>query len=83
MLHKQQVYFAQLAEKAKISSYRLTKQEQAITKLLIVGKLYKEVASSLYISENTVRAHVRHIYGKLHIHSKAELATKIYNERLL
>ncbi len=83
MLYKQQVHFGQLAEKAKISSYRLTNQEQTILKLLIQGRLYKEVASSLYISENTVRSHVRHIYGKLHIHSKAELATKVYNERLL
>ncbi len=79
MLHKQQVHFAQLAEKAKISFYRLTNQEQKILKLLILGRLYKEVASSLYISENTVRAHVRHIYKKLHVHSKAELATKVYN----
>ncbi|WP_269152891.1 response regulator transcription factor [Collinsella aerofaciens] len=31
------------------------------------------VAEKLYISENTVRTHVRHIYAKLDVHSHQEL----------
>lgn len=38
------------------------------------------VAEKLYISENTVRTHVRHIYAKLAINSREELLAMIDDE---
>ncbi len=51
----------------------LTKREIEITQQLSKGKSKSSVAEALFITENTVRDHTRHIYSKLHIHSKHEL----------
>ena len=53
--------------------HSLTNQEKRVLNLLSEGKLYKEVAAILFISENTVRSHVRKLYCKLGVHSKAEM----------
>ena len=54
----------------------VTRQEYKIIALLTQGALYKEIAESLQISENTVRSHVRNIYKKLCVHSKIQLSLK-------
>ncbi|MDQ3140729.1 MAG: helix-turn-helix transcriptional regulator [Bacteroidota bacterium] len=42
---------------------------------------YRLIAESCFISIDTVRAHIRNIYEKLHVHSKAEaVATAIKNK---
>ncbi|WP_190014747.1 helix-turn-helix domain-containing protein [Geosporobacter subterraneus] len=41
--------------------------------LLIQGKIYRTFADELYISDNTVKFHVRNIYSKLNIQSRTEL----------
>jgi len=61
----------------------LTDQELKVLKLLSLGRLYKEVAKELFISENTVRSHVRHIYSKLSVHSKAEMVFVAVRNSLL
>ncbi|HEX5150251.1 MAG TPA: response regulator transcription factor [Parafilimonas sp.] len=55
----------------------LTSKEAKLIQLLTKGALYKEIAWKLRISENTVRSHVRNIYGKMKVHSKTELTRKI------
>ena len=50
----------------------LTPREQAILKLLSRGDYYKEIADSLSISVHTVCTHIRHIYEKLHVRSRAQ-----------
>lgn len=50
----------------------LTDREREIIELFAKGATYDEVASLLSISVNTVRFHVRGIYRKLHVCSKAE-----------
>jgi DNA-binding NarL/FixJ family response regulator len=55
---------------------KLTQREQEILSLLAKGLLYKEIASKLGIAFNTVRAHIRSIYEKLHIQSRAQAAIK-------
>lgn len=50
----------------------LTDREQEILKLLVEGQDYKKIASSLFISPQTVRTHISRIYEKLHINSKAQ-----------
>jgi DNA-binding NarL/FixJ family response regulator len=55
---------------------KLTKREQEVLALLAKGYLYKEIAATLAITLDTVRVHAKHIYEKLHVHSRMEAALK-------
>lgn len=57
--------------------YELTKREIEIVQLIAKGRSRGYIASSLVISENTVKGHTRNAYGKLGIHSKQELLSLI------
>jgi DNA-binding NarL/FixJ family response regulator len=56
----------------------LTPKEKEILKELSRGLRYKEIAADLFISIETVRSHVRHIYDKLHVQSRTEALNKIF-----
>ncbi len=61
----------------------LSEREMEILALLVKGKSYKAVASECFISIDTVSTHVRHIYEKLHVHSKSEAVIKAINQKLI
>lgn len=63
-------------EKIRIS-HELTERENEIVNLLMNGRTYKMVAEELYLSENTVKTHIKNIYSKLNIKSKSELIKMI------
>lgn len=50
----------------------LTEQEKAILALLAKGATNKEIASSLCVTDNTVKVHVRNIMHKLHARNRLE-----------
>ena len=52
---------------------QLTSRESEIAMLLLRGRTYKMIAGELYLSENTVKTHIKNIYSKLNIRSKSEL----------
>jgi len=54
----------------------LTPREQEILALLASGLSNKEIAAKLSISFFTVRAHLMHIYEKLHVRSRTEATAK-------
>ncbi len=54
----------------------LTPREHEILALLVDGMNYGMVAEKLFISLDTVRNHIRHIYEKLHVHSKSQAVAK-------
>lgn len=56
--------------------YRLTSREAEVVALLLEGKSKVEVGRTLFISENTVRGHVKNAYAKMDVHSKTELWEK-------
>jgi len=56
----------------------LTEREREIIELFAKGSTYEEVAAMLAMSVNTVRHHVRSMYRKLHVCSKAEAVTVAY-----
>ena len=51
----------------------LSPREAEVAELAARGYSAPAIASTLFISESTVRAHMRHIYEKLDIHTKQEL----------
>jgi DNA-binding NarL/FixJ family response regulator len=55
----------------------LTNKENEILTLLADGYGNKEIADRLFVSVNTVRTHIYHIYEKLHVHNRVEALNKI------
>lgn len=54
----------------------LTPKEKEIVVGLVDGLSYKMIADRMDISIETVRYHIKNIYQKLHVHSKAEVISK-------
>ena len=54
----------------------LSPREEQVLSLLSKGYLYKEIASELSISNDTVHNHIRKIYEKLQVHSRTEAVIK-------
>ena len=61
----------------------LTPREYEVLKTLVEGLDYKQIAQRHFISLDTVRNHIRHIYEKLHVHSKSEAVAKALRQRLV
>jgi DNA-binding NarL/FixJ family response regulator len=62
---------------------RLTDREIEVLRLVAQGLSNREIAGELYISENTVKNHVRNILEKLHLHSRMEAVVYAVREKLL
>lgn len=58
----------------------LTVREREIAELFATGATYADVARALDISINTVRQHVRNVYEKLDVASKAQLVARVRGE---
>jgi DNA-binding NarL/FixJ family response regulator len=61
----------------------LTDREREILGWLVKGKSYKTIANECFISIDTVSTHVKHIYEKLHVHSKSEAVAKAIRQKLV
>jgi DNA-binding NarL/FixJ family response regulator len=68
-------YFHKIAEPSN-DLEKLTPREQDILSHLAKGSYYKEIATELGISLNTVRNHLHEIYHKLHVQSRTEAVLK-------
>ena len=55
----------------------LTAREKEILLLLMKGLSYKEIASDIFISVETLNSHIKNIYRKLNVHSRSELASRL------
>lgn len=55
----------------------LTARESEIVELLMTGRTYKMIAEELFLSENTVKTHIKNIYSKYEIQNKTELIKMI------
>lgn len=56
----------------------LSNREKEILEQLSKGLMYKEIAAELFISPETVRKHVYHIYEKLHVTNRIEAVNKFF-----
>jgi DNA-binding NarL/FixJ family response regulator len=61
----------------------LTARELEVLRLMAQSKSNKEIAEALFISDNTVKNHVRNILEKLHLHSRMEAVMYAMRKRLL
>jgi DNA-binding NarL/FixJ family response regulator len=61
----------------------LSSREQEVLELLCDGDSYKDVAAKLYLSKHTVRRHIRSIYEKLEVSSRAEMVSKAHKDGLV
>ncbi|MBC7689681.1 MAG: response regulator transcription factor [Aquabacterium sp.] len=61
----------------------LSEREKEILAWLVKGKAYKAIAAECFISIDTVGTHVRHVYKKLHVHSKSEAVAKAIHQKLV
>lgn len=56
--------------------YDLTPHEVRLLRMLVEGHSYKTAAAQLGVSINTIKFHLRHVYDKLHVHTKSDAVAK-------
>jgi DNA-binding NarL/FixJ family response regulator len=59
-----------------LDAYHLTSREREILLHLMAGLSYKEIAARCFVSIDTVNSHIRKIYSKLNVRSRAEIAAR-------
>lgn len=64
------------------TDYQLSDREKELLKLMVEGHNYKAIAEKAFISYETVRTHVKHIYKKLHVASRSEAVMKAMQQGL-
>jgi DNA-binding NarL/FixJ family response regulator len=71
------------AEARQLPAPRLTDREMEVLRLVAQGLNNRDIARDLFISENTVKNHIRNILEKLHLHSRMEAVVYAVREKLL
>ena len=66
--------FASMRQKEPEHQTGLTQQELEIVKLLAKGATNKEIAETLFVTENTAKVHLKNILGKLGLHNRQQAA---------
>ncbi len=61
----------------------LTGRETQVLELLAKGKSYTVIADELFIHKETVKSHIKNIYFKLQVHSKAEAIEKALKNKFI
>jgi len=70
-------------ERPAVPVPRLTERELEVLRLVARGMANRDIAKALFISENTVKNHVRNILEKLQLHSRMEAAMYAVREKIL
>ncbi|MEP7055663.1 MAG: response regulator transcription factor [Actinomycetota bacterium] len=70
-------------ERQQLPTPRLTDREMEVLKLVAKGMNNRDIAKQLFISENTVKNHIRNILEKLQLHSRMEAVVYAVREKLL
>ena len=70
-------------ERRQVPAPRLTEREMEVLTLVAEGLNNRDIGQRLFISENTVKNHIRNILEKLHLHSRMEAVVYAVREKLL
>ncbi|HEY8889686.1 MAG TPA: helix-turn-helix transcriptional regulator [Clostridium sp.] len=70
-----------LIENDIMNKYRLTQREYEILPMLNAGMHNSEISSKLFISENTTKKHVAHIFEKLNVSSRSQLVRVVCEQK--
>jgi DNA-binding NarL/FixJ family response regulator len=62
------------AEQAE--EWKLSEREMDVLRKLVEGLSYKQIADALFVSIDTVRTHLRHVYRKMQVHSAGEAISR-------
>jgi DNA-binding NarL/FixJ family response regulator len=68
--------------KARDDFVRLTTREEEVLVMLSKGYSNKEIADRIELSVDTVRSHLKHIYEKMHVRSRAEAVARYMTSKL-
>ena len=83
MVAKQVLSFFKPLQTEKQTVSILTKREQEILSYIVNGLINERIANELFISTQTVRNHIKNIYEKLQVHSKAQVVAKALKEKII
>jgi ribosomal subunit interface protein len=70
-------------QKPQMPAPRLTDREMEVLRLVAQGLNNRDIAGKLFISENTVKNHIRNILEKLHLHSRMEAVVYAVREKMI
>ncbi len=62
---------------------QLTQREFEVLKGIVLGHTDRKIGESLYISEHTVRTHIKSLYRKLGVSSKSQAVAKAIHEKII
>lgn len=65
------------------ADFSLTEREVTILKLLAKGYSNKEMANAVYISQDTVKAHLKHIFEKLGVDCRTKAVVKVIRHSII
>jgi len=83
LLNEFQAMSKRAEEREAVHTPRLTEREMEVLTLVAKGMNNRDIAKELFISENTVKNHVRNILEKLQLHSRMEAVVYAVREKLL
>jgi DNA-binding CsgD family transcriptional regulator len=64
-------------ESLPLDPFGFSKAELAVVRELLTGAGTREIAARLFVSQATVRTHLKHVYDKADVHSRVELVVKL------
>ncbi len=64
---------------ARASQGGLTETERRIADLIAQGQTNRQIAATMFVTENTVQSYVQHIFQKLGLRSRTELAARLHS----
>ena len=70
-------------DRPAMATPRLTDREMEVLRLVAQGLNNRDIAKQLFISENTVKNHIRNILEKLHLHSRMEAVVYAVREKMI
>tara|TARA_R110002072_G_scaffold182067_5_gene338243 strand:+ start:1089 stop:1724 length:636 start_codon:yes stop_codon:yes gene_type:complete len=63
--------------------YKLSDREKQVLQKLCNGSNNSKIAEELFVSVNTVKAHIKNIYEKMHVHSRAEVVAQAIKNKIV